>query len=152
MSDFHGPDDANLSELTDDDKLASEYPPDEPVGAEEYGTTAREQVVPESLEERVAREEPDLRLGGEIEPDVHVGTLVDPEQGLGPDVTAEAVARELDPEGPGALDVDDAVSGDPTTRDVAQEREAGESAEEAAMHLTDPPPMGDGDGYVDEGS
>lgn len=151
MSDNSATDDANLSELTDDDKLAAEYPPDEPLGVEEYGTTAREQVVPESLEERVAREEPDPLLGGDADPDLDVGTLVDPDQGVGPDVTAESVASELESDDLGTLDPDDPVAGDPTTRDVAQERGGVEAAEEAAMHLTDPPPMGDGDGYL-EGS
>ena len=39
---------------------------------------------------------------------------------------------------------------DETLHDVVQEREGELSAEEAAMHLTDPPPMHDDDGYVDD--
>jgi hypothetical protein len=37
------------------------FPPrDQPLGSEEWGTTAREQLVGEPLAERVKREEPDI--------------------------------------------------------------------------------------------
>lgn len=146
MSDPSATDDANLSELTDDDKLTSEFPPEEPLGVEEYGITAREQAVPEALDERVAREEPDVVP---VADEAAVGTIVEPEAELGPDLTAEAVGSEV-LGAPDRLDPDDLSSGDSTLRDVAQERSGGQSAEESAMHLTGDPPMGDGDGYVDE--
>jgi hypothetical protein len=150
MSDGHTTDDANLSELTDDDKLSAEYPPEEPLGVDEYGTTAREQAVPEPFDERVMREEPDVPLGASPSPHDEVGVLVDPESGLEPDLTAEAVAFEISGVGGGDLDPNDIATGDSTVRDVAQERGGAMAAEEAAMHVADDPPMGDGDGYVDE--
>jgi hypothetical protein len=147
-------DDPNLSELTDDDKLPPEYPPDEPLGVEDYGVTAAEEEIPEPLAERVAREEPDL-----LPPDDDseygrpVGTLVEPDEGIvDRDFEADAVATEAGmPPGELSIDADDIAFGDDTLRDVAQEREGTElSAEEAAMHLTPPPPMGDGDGYLED--
>jgi hypothetical protein len=53
------------AEATDDDKLEGEFPPERPLGVEEYGTTAAEQRYEEPLEERVAREEPDRPSGGD---------------------------------------------------------------------------------------
>jgi hypothetical protein len=150
MSDSFGTDDANLSELTDDDKLPADFPPDEPLGVDEYGTTAREQAVPEPLDERVAREEPDVPLGGSETSLDRVGPLVEPDEGVSPDETAEAVAREVYGGGTGTLASGDLLGGDPTTRDMGQERLTEGTAEEEAMHLTEPPPMGDGDGYVED--
>ena len=143
------PDDDNLSELLDDDKLPPEYPPDEPSGVLEDELTVRGQQTDEPLEERILREEPDFpaALAGDDEP---VGTLVDPEAGQGLDLTKEAVASEVrsEPE-PSHLDAGDISSGDTTLRDVATERVEERSAEEEAVHLTTDPPMGDdGDGYV----
>jgi hypothetical protein len=150
MSDANTTDDANASELLDDDKLPAEYPPDEPMGVEEYGTTAAEQAVPEPLDERVLREEPDQPLATTPTVDDQVGRLVDLEPGQELDLTAEAVAREVDDVDASDLAASDLTSGDPTRRDVAQERTGALPAEEAAMHLTEDPPMGDGDGYVDD--
>ncbi|MDP9006805.1 MAG: hypothetical protein M3N15_07820 [Actinomycetota bacterium] len=143
------PDDANLSELLDDDKLPAEYPPDEPLGVFEDELTVRGQQTDEPLEERVLREEPEVWEQQPI--DEPVGHLVEPESGQELDLTKETVASVVD-EGPhpGDLDVDDIAAGDTTTRDVATERFGDLTAEEAAVHLTDDPPMGDrdGDGYV----
>jgi hypothetical protein len=145
-------DDPNLSELLDDDKLPAEYPPHEPTGVLDDELTVRGQQTDEPLEERIEREEPDLPLPvpGEDRP---VGRLVDPDEG-GPDRTAQSVASDVD-EGwsQDRLEVADLADGGPaagdtTTRDVATERVEELSAEEAAVHLTDDPPMGDGDGYV----
>lgn len=142
------PDDANLSELLDDDKLPPEYPPDEPLGVFEDELTVRGQQTDEPLEERVQREEPEV---WEQEPvDEPVGHLVEPESGQELDLTKETVARAVDggPDG-GDLETGDIAAGDTTTRDVATERAEEFSAEEAAIHLTEDPPMGEaGDGYV----
>lgn len=141
------PDDANLSELLDDDKLPPEYPPDEPLGVFEDELTVRGEQTDEPLEERVEREEPEV---WEQEPaDDPVGRLVDPEPGQELDLTKEAVARSVD-DGfdRDDLETGDIAAGDTTTRDVATERVGDMSAEEAAVHLTDDPPMGDGDGYM----
>ncbi len=140
-------DDGNLSELLDDDKLPAEYPPDEPLGVDEAELTARGEQTDEPLAERILREEPEVPLG--VGPDQYeVGPLVAPGGDEGLDLTAESVASEAGGADPGALDVDDIVGGDPTTRDVATERVEPRSAEEEAMHLTEDPPMGDGDGYL----
>jgi hypothetical protein len=143
-------DDANYAELLDDDKLPPAYPPDEPLGVDEYGVTAAEEAVQEPLAERVAREEPDLVPGnGDRAYGDPVGTLVAPESAVDElDVTAEEVAREVTAAEPPALDDGDLAFGDSTTRDVAQERVDARPAEEAAMHVTPSPPMGDGDDYV----
>lgn len=127
-------DDPNLSELLDDDKLSSPYPPDEPFGVTEDELTVRGGQTDEPLEERVAREEPDFPAARSIDDEV-VGTLVEPEAG-GPDLTKEAVASEI-------------ASDDPTAVGVATELGDELAAEEAAMHLADDPPIGkEGDGYV----
>lgn len=143
------PDDANLSELLDDDKLPAEYPPDEPSGVLEDELTVRGQQTDEPLEERVGREEPDVPAAASPDDDP-VAPLVEPEAGEGDDLTKEAVAHTVD-SGPASQDLDagDIASGDSTTRDVATERTEKRTAEESAVHLTDDPPMGDGDGYVE---
>jgi hypothetical protein len=145
---------ANHAETLDDDKLPGEYPPDEPMGLNAYGTVPAEERGSEPLAERVRREEPDFGEAS-VTPgadDGGVGTLVEPDAGAGPDEEADAVAGEIDPGPPGARAAGDPAGGDPTTRDVATERApGGRPAEEAAMHETEPPPMGGGDGYV-EGS
>ena len=117
------------AEALDDDKISPtdrpveelDYPPEEPMAVEDYGTTAVEEQVDEPLEERIAREVPD---GAPV--DEPVGRLVEPgEDEIGaPDEEADAVARLAD-------------DGDL-------------SAEEAAVHETTPPPMDDDDGSVDE--
>ena len=141
------PDDANLSELLDDDKLPAEYPPDRPLGVDEEELTARGEQTDEPLEERMRREEPDVAVTGLA--DDPVAPLVAPGGEEGLDVTKEEVASEI---GNGsdqdALDVSDMATGDTTTRDVATERVDPRSAEEEAVHLTEDPPLGDGDGYV----
>lgn len=141
------PDDANLSELLDDDKLPAEYPPDRPLGVDEEALTARGEQTDEPLEERMRREEPDVAVTGPA--DDSVGPLVAPGGEEGLDVTKEEVASEI---GNGSdqdfIDAGDIASGDTTTRDVATERVDPRSAEEEAVHLTEDPPLGDGDGYV----
>jgi hypothetical protein len=65
-----------------------------------------------------------------------VGTLVEPGLGGEADDEADAIAAEVD------------QSHDPTLDDIATERDETQPAEEAAMHITEAPPMGDGDDYV----
>ena len=132
------------AESLDDDKLTPEYPPDRPVGVDEYGVTAAEETVPESVADREQRYQPDFDeqdedAGAQSE----LGPLVRPDEGAPPDAEKQEVAGERAQVRPGDISVDDQQSGDPTQRDVAQERPAGDvPAEDAAMHLTDPPPMG----------
>lgn len=92
-----------------DSETASEghYPPrDHPVAAEEVGVTAREEAVPETLEERVRRERPDEP---QRPPEDPAGRLVDTDVGEGRD----------DPAAVGEWDADD----------------GGLSAEEEAVHV-----------------
>jgi hypothetical protein len=139
------------SQLLDDDVVPQEYPPDQPLGVNERLTAAEEQID-EPLADRVAREVPDELAMEESAGDYRqVGALVDAGDEYNLDLEADMVASEILPEGSiEQLDVDDIASGDDTLRDMTQEREGVIPAEEAAMHLTDPPPMGDGDGYLED--
>lgn len=141
-------DDPNLSELLDDDKLPEEYPPDRPLGVEDADVIPDHMALGDTVAERNARQEPDT-LGPPPEDAGEVGQLVEPDQGMGPDEEGDAVAAEVEDRG-ADLSVDDLVGGDSTTRDVATERYEHETAEEQAMHVTDPPPMHASDGYVDD--
>lgn len=124
---------ARNSETTDDDKLDGiQIPPDRPLGAEDQGVTDAE----DSIEDRRRRGIPDAAGGGDRG---EVGTLIDDAGETGVDTEPDAVAME-------ARDERDQLG-----RDIAaQDLEEVQPAEEAAMHLTDEPPMGDGDGYVEE--
>ena len=141
-------DDANHSELLDDDVLPDEYPPERPLGVEDPGVTADHGAIGDSLAERVAREEPDV-VPVPSSDDGAVGTLVEPDLGLVTDVEADLVASAIE-EDLGALGVGDPTAGDETLRDVATERVDGRSAEELAIHLTDDPPLLEGDSYLDD--
>ena len=141
-------DDANLSELLDDDKLPDEYPPDRPLGVEDPGVTADHGAIGDSLAERVAREEPDV-VPAPSQDAGAVGHLVEPDLGMAPDIEADLVASAVDAE-VGALADGDLVTGDDTLRDVATERVDDRSAEELALHVTEEPPLLEGDSYLDD--
>lgn len=150
MTDSNLSDDANFSESLDDDKLPPGYPPDEPLGVDEDEVTVRGQETDEPLAERARREEPERApvVGGDDEG--RPGRLVEPEEGQPPDVTKENVAHAVDPGvDEGDREAGDIAIGDSTTRDVATERVTHPPAEEVAVHHTDDPPMGDGDGYLE---
>lgn len=118
---------ADPSELVDDDVLPPEYPPDRPLGVDEYGTTWQEERDDEPLEERVRREEPDV-VGLDPDADLEAIDVGDTgEDDLHGDLVLPAEDR---------LDDGDPVGGDPSRRDVAQERVAA-PAEEAAIHVVD---------------
>jgi len=120
-------------ERFDDDKIGGDYPPDRPLGANEFGTTPAEQAVGEPLAERVAREEPDVLV-----PEDEPIELVAPDEGARPDTEgAEVATAALD--GLGPLSDDDPLAGDPSLRDVATEHEGAIPAEEAAVHIVDEP-------------
>lgn len=140
------PDENNeVSQELDEDVLPEEYPPEQPYGVNERLTPEEEQMG-ESLEDRVKRERPD-HLGSDVG---RVGRLVAPGGDGGVDDEATEIADEIAP----SMRRDQLDAGDPgfggELRDFAAEREEVIPAEEAAMHLTDPPPMGDGDGYVED--
>jgi hypothetical protein len=125
------------AEALDDDELGEDYPPEEPLGVDEYGTTHAEERFDEPLEERIRREQPEVRAThGEPDPPA---VLVDPDptDSITGDGTVTAEAAGGPDDDIGAIDVDDSVAGDPTLRDVATEREASVSAEEAAVHVVD---------------
>ena len=128
----------DAAESLDGDKLADDevfaddeltvIPRDQPIGIDTYGLTAAEDAIDEPIAERHDHEQPEVwehaeRLDGD---ESIVGRLVEPDQGGGPDEESDAVAE--------------AVGG------LSDEM----SAEEAAIHITAAPPMGDGDGYVDD--
>jgi hypothetical protein len=150
VTDSNASDDANYSEFLDDDKLPPAYPPDEPLGVDENAVTVAGQETDEPLAERVQREEPDRAPVVAGDDEGQPGRLVEPEAGQPPDLTKDAVASAVDPGlDERHLDAGDIASGDSTTRDVATERVEDQPAEEAAVHHTDDPPMGDGDGYLE---
>src|SRR4051794_26285419 len=129
------------SQLLDDDVVPEEFPPEQPYGVNER-LTPRDEQGGESFEQRIRRERPD-RLGEDVG---RVGTLVAPGGDEGIDDEADQVATEFDR----GMRRDQLDPGTVFDRDVAQDKEEVVPAEEAAMHLTDEPPMGDGDGYLDD--
>jgi hypothetical protein len=131
-------------EVDDDPEGALVYPPDRPLGVEEYGTVASEERVDEPLAERAWREQPDdlAALEGPDDAELAALELADDDGGDAADVEEEVASQR--PLGrlvqPGADDdavdlVDDeadAVAGWADESDL--------SAEEAAVHLTAAPP------------
>ena len=96
-------------------------PPEKWSAAEGFGNTPYEEEVGETLDQRLAQEEPEPDpyeeaatetedVGGEVGTE-RAGRLVDEDQGLGPDVDAELVGEDVGIDGAGA------------------------SAEEAAVHI-----------------
>jgi hypothetical protein len=108
-------DEQDQAEALDETKIGGEYPPDEPLGVEDYGTTAAEERVDEPLDERVAREVPEgTTTSGE-----RVGELVDD-----PSDERELLGEE-----------EDQLAPDPE-RNLDEPDEPDEwSAEQAAMHI-----------------
>jgi len=51
-------DEQDRAERLDADQVDPEFPPDEPAGVDEHGITPVEEVIPESFQERSAREAP----------------------------------------------------------------------------------------------
>jgi hypothetical protein len=131
--------DQEIAETFDDELLSDEYPPEEPLGVDEEGTTTLEELGGESVAERDERTEPEVweqetalpaESGPEIEGDADQGVVDDEEDLVAPPLFGEDL---------GALDPDDEFSGDETTRDVATERVPG-PAENAAVRLDDEAP------------
>lgn len=104
------------AEALDDDELGGEFPPDKLLGAEAYGEAGAEPGAPESVVKRAAREEPEERPLDPL-PTVGDGTPIDPATG--------------------PRDPTDDFGGQEDLRDVVQEREAPQAAEEAAIHAID---------------
>lgn len=96
-------------------------PPEKPRGLNAFGTTMAEERAGESLDQRLAAEEPDPTMnvgpdvpeesaGGEVG-DARAGRLVEPDAGGGPDVEKDLIATDVGIDGAAA------------------------SAEEAAVHV-----------------
>lgn len=110
------------------DDLETYDPPDRPLVVDHSGDESRPDQVAETLAERVRREEPEVRLGVLDDDDFEVGALVGDVGTLDQEPQLVALAARRAAEG------DDLVP-----------------AEEAALHLTDDPPMLPlGDGYLDD--
>jgi hypothetical protein len=125
----------------DDELLADEFPPDEPLAAEDEGVTWAEELGGESFAERDERTEPEVWEEPADQEDVSKPdvVLVGDDVGL-PDTEEDLVGGpEIEDEDRGPLAPDDEFSGDETTRDVAAERVA-PPAEDAAVHIEDEPP------------
>lgn len=109
-----------------DDVLDEGYsPPERPIGIDAFGTTAAEQREGESLDQRLAKEIPDLPLTPDEDPDpqfppvdaevgaVRAGRLLAEDAGVNEDTESELVAEDVGIDGGAA------------------------SAEEAAVHVID---------------
>ena len=137
-----GPDSLVDSDRLEDPMDEGYSPPEKPMGVNAFGTTAAEQHQGESLEQRMAQEEPDPAaafddplaepdavggddpdaiaadqdfLGDPEVGDARAGRLVAPDEGSHEDVEADLVAGDVGIDGGAA------------------------SAEEAAMHVVDEP-------------
>ncbi len=112
------------------DILDTSYsPPERPRGLDAFGTTAEEEMRGESLDQRIAQEEPDpaMEVDGVLDDgevgEARAGRLVDPDEGVREDTESDLVATDV------GIDAGAA------------------SAEEAAMHVVDSEQPG-----IDEGS
>jgi len=137
-----GMDPDQTGEDFDDDLLADEFPPDEPLAIEDEGVTGVEQLGGESFAERDERTEPEAweQPIGADETDTGV-ELVGDDAGVldaEKDLVGERAGTEQEDE-QGPLAPDDEFSGDETTRDVATERVT-PPAEDAAVHVDDEAP------------
>ncbi|MFJ1967798.1 DUF5709 domain-containing protein [Streptomyces sp. NPDC087903] len=114
-----------VDERSYDDILDEGYsPPEKPLGATKYGTTAAEQHDGESLDQRLAQEVPDARApagdgigdlsqgdGEPVDPEAgtdRAGRLVAPDEGAYPDTTKEVVASDVGIDG-GAAGAEEAA-------------------------------------------
>lgn len=96
-----------------DDVLDEGYSPPEKWGpGEGYGSTAAETAAGESLDQRIAQEQPDVDPYADEDPqapidegevgDDRAGRLVDPDEGLGPDTEKALVGDDVGIDGAGA--------------------------------------------------
>jgi Family of unknown function (DUF5709) len=105
-----------LAEIDTDELAETDWsPPDRPPKATRYGTTELEQLEGETLDQRLAEEEPEVFDDPLVEEDVspRAGRLVAPDEGAHVDDEPDLVATDVGPAGYAS------------------------SAEEAAMHVVD---------------
>src|SRR5437763_1903404 len=67
-------DEQDRAEELDEDTIGEEYPPEQPLRVDTYGTTAAEERAGEPIVEAMAREVPDTAAGTERTDDDLVGT------------------------------------------------------------------------------
>jgi hypothetical protein len=122
----------NLDQLQPDDTLVDRgvddvldegySPPEKWSAGEGFGSTADETLQGESLDQRLAQEEPDVDPYAEVDDDVlddgevgteRAGRLVDPDEGFGEDTEKDLVGEDVGIDG------------------------AASSAEEAAVHVVE---------------
>lgn len=101
-------------------------PPDHEPAATRYGSTAAEQEAGESLDQRLAQEEPDIDAESVGEPSPRAGRLIAPDEGAHADTESDAVAFDAGRAGSAA------------------------SAEEAAMHVVDADDLNEQDTNEDD--
>jgi len=137
-----GPDSLVDSDRLDDPMDEGYSPPEKPLGVNAFGTTATEQHQGESLEQRIAQEEPDPAAAFDdplAEPDTVGGDDPDAisadQDFLGdPEVGDNRAGRLVSPDEGSHEDAEkDLVAGDVGIDGGAA------SAEEAAMHVVDEP-------------
>lgn len=121
-----------LDALGPEDPLDEGYsPPERPRGVTDWGVTAREQEEGESLDARLAREEPDIRLDDDSWDGIGdtIGTDGEPyDDEVGSDRAGRLVAQD---EGD-VVDTDEEL----VASDIGVDGAAA-SAEEAAVHVVD---------------
>lgn len=101
------------------DPEESPLPGEEPAGLDAYGTTAEEQRAGESLDRRLAREEPDVQPREETDSNAPwpvwtpqtepTGRLVEPDEGARSDTERDAVAFDVGADGGGYSAEEDAM-------------------------------------------
>lgn len=104
------------------DPLDAGYiPNDRPVAMDQFGTTVDEMAEGESLDARLAREQPDVPETAEH----RSGRLVEPDQGVRADDDAQLVATDVGIDG-GAASAEEAA-----VHDIENQRYAGDGTDEA---------------------
>lgn len=103
------PEETLEGEPTTDPLDAGYVPPDRPFAVDDRATTAAGQRDGDSLDERLAREEPDLAGEGPADTaDPRSGRLVADEEGAGPDTEADLVGHDVGIDG-GAASAEEAA-------------------------------------------
>lgn len=121
-------DDDDLSEVLDEDVLTSEYPPERPLGATDYGTTAQEERIDEPDVLEATRHDRPVLLLDETEDAFGAGGDIDAGE------TGDELLGEVG-EATWAGDDDGPGLGPPPSHTVADRVPL--SAEEAAVHIVD---------------
>ncbi|GLW65598.1 hypothetical protein Arub01_38420 [Actinomadura rubrobrunea] len=103
------PEDEGIPDLQDgtpgqrwaEDPQEAAVPGDRPMALDEFGMTEEEMRQGESLDMRLAREEPDIAEAPPDEPYRPAGRIVEEDEGVRPDTEDEAVAYDVGPDGGG---------------------------------------------------